>query len=68
MGENEADGGSECVTRIKEYTDKFSGSCPDLPTCIGTSGPTTSGILMATASATGGSTQGPEMEVSFKVV
>lgn len=60
MGSSESDGGSDCQARIKAYLNKFNGSCPDLPTCIGTSGPTTSGVLMVTASATGVSTQGPE--------
>lgn len=60
MGASEADGGSDCVTRIEQYLAKFNGSCPDLPTCIGTAGPVTSGVLMVTASASGGSTQGPE--------
>ncbi len=57
MGTSESDGGPDCQTRIQQYTAKFNGSCPDLPTCIGTPGPKTSGVLMMTASATGGSTQ-----------
>jgi hypothetical protein len=60
MGASESDGGGKCVDRIKDYTDKFKNSCPDLPKCIGTSGPTTSGVLMITVSGNGGSTQSPE--------
>ena len=60
MGSSESDGGSDCVSRIEQYLAKFDGSCPDLPTCVGTSGPVTSGVLMVTASGSGGSTQGPE--------
>jgi hypothetical protein len=60
MGASESDGGSTCKQRIQDYTDKFKSSCPDLPTCIGTSGPGTSGVLMVTVSGSGGSTQGPE--------
>lgn len=60
MGASQSDGGGDCTSRINQYTSKFNGSCPDLPTCIGTSGPNTSGVLMMTVSASGGSTQGPE--------
>lgn len=60
MGASESDGGNKCAQRIEEYTAKFKASCPDLPTCIGTTGPITSGVLMATASANGGSTHKPE--------
>lgn len=60
MGASDSDGGSTCKQRIQEYTDKFKSSCPDLPTCIGTSGPGTSGVLMSSVSGNGGSTQGPE--------
>jgi hypothetical protein len=47
MGASESDGRTDCVTRIKEYTNKFKTSCPDLPTCTGSNGPGTSGVLMA---------------------
>lgn len=60
MGASESDGGTECVTSIKNYTDNFKKSCPNLPTCIGTSGPITAGILMTSVYGSGGSTQGPE--------
>lgn len=60
MGTSESDGGTKCALRIEEYTAKFKASCPDLPTCIGTTGPITSGVLMATVSANGGSTHTPE--------
>lgn len=36
MGASESDGGTECEDSIKDYTDKFKKSCPNLPTCIGT--------------------------------
>lgn len=60
MGASESDGGTDCKTSIKDYTDKFKSSCPNLPTCIGTSGPGTTGVLMASLYGSGGSTQSPE--------
>lgn len=55
MGTSEADGGSDCVTRITQLRTDLA-SCHLLPVCIGTSGPVTSGLLMMNY----GSTQGPE--------